>query len=99
MKQCNWCNTSFKPNVSYQVYCSVVCRESATKEKIFSRYSVTKRQKRKLNPKKCAGGCGITLSIYNDDDICNPCQIKNKDVAKTLKKVKGMMRDSKNNKE
>lgn len=98
MKQCSWCLNAFKANVSYQVYCSVSCRESATKEKIFSRYSITKRQKRKLKPKKCSGGCGIILSIYNDDNLCNACKINNKDVAKTLKKIKGMMRDSKNNK-
>lgn len=96
MKQCNWCNTSFKPTVSYQIYCGISCRESATKEKIFSRYNVAKRQKRRSKPKKCLGGCGITLSIYNDDDICNACQVNNKDVAKTLKKIKGFMRDSKN---
>jgi len=98
VKQCSWCNSQFKPNVSYQVYCSVLCRESATKEKIFSRYNSVKRKKRKLNPKKCSGGCGIVLSIYNDDSLCNVCQVNNKDVEKTLKKLKGIVRDSKNNK-
>lgn len=98
MKQCSWCNQPFKPNVTYQIYCSPYCRESATKEKIFSRYDIVRRQKRKLKPKKCAGGCGITLSIYNDSNLCNACKINNKDVEKTLKKIKGMIRDSKTNK-
>jgi len=98
VKQCSWCNSQFKPNVSYQVYCSVLCREGATKEKIFSRYNSVKRQKRKLNPKKCSGGCGIVLSMYNDDSLCNVCQVNNKEVEKTLKKIKGIVRDSKNNK-
>jgi hypothetical protein len=98
VKQCSWCGSSFKPNVSYQVYCGANCREESTKEKIHSRYSVVKRKKRKLSPKKCAGGCGITLSVYNDDKVCNACKINKDEVAKTLKQIKGIIRDIKNNK-
>lgn len=94
MKQCNWCENVFKPTVNYQVYCSAECRSGATKEKIVARYLATKRKKRK--PKQCAGGCGITLSIYNDDILCNSCKINNKDVARVLKMVKKLSRDSKN---
>lgn len=96
MKQCNWCENAFKPAVSYQVYCSPECRSSATKEKIVARYLATKRKKRK--PKLCAGGCGIMLSIYNDDALCNSCKINNKDVERVLKMVKKLSRDSKNTK-
>lgn len=97
MKQCNWCNNDFKASVTYQIYCSVECRNLATKEKIVARYSVAKRQKRKNKTRKCAGGCGMTLSMYNDDQLCNSCKINNKDVVKILKKIKGIIRDSKNN--
>lgn len=97
MKQCSWCNNDFKPAVTYQIYCSAKCRDAATKEKIVARYSVAKRQKRKNKIRKCEGGCGITLSIYNDDSLCNACKINNKDVFKVLKKIKGIVRDSKNN--
>jgi hypothetical protein len=95
VKQCSWCNNNFKPSVTYQIYCSADCRSAATKEKIVARYSVARRQKKKNKPRACAGGCGITLSIYNDDVLCNSCKINNKDVAKVLKKIKGIVRDSK----
>lgn len=95
MKQCSWCNNNFKPSVTYQIYCSADCRGAATKEKIVARYSVARRQKKKNKTRICAGGCGIKLSIYNDDTLCNSCKINNKDVAKALKKIKGIVRDSK----
>ena len=95
MKQCSWCSKDFKAKVSYQIYCSADCRDLATKEKIVARYSVAKRQKRKNKIRKCSGGCGITLSIYNDDSLCNTCRVNNKDVFKVLKKIKRIARDSK----
>ena len=97
MKLCSVCDTSFKPKVTYQIYCSADCRDLATKEKIVARYSVAKRQKRKNKTRKCSGGCGITLSIYNDDSLCNACRINNKDVFRVLKTIKRIVRDSKNN--
>lgn len=97
MKQCSWCNQDFKAKVTYQIYCSADCRDLATKEKIVARYSVAKRQKRKNKTRKCSGGCGITLSIYNDDSLCNACRINNKDVFRVLKTIKRIVRDSKNN--
>ena len=99
MKQCSWCNKGFTPKVSYQVYCSTHCREEATKEKILVRYSIVKRQKRRTKPKKCSGGCQRVLSIYNDDSLCNQCEINNLEVQKTLKKIKGIIRDIKNDRE
>lgn len=96
MKQCSWCDNYFKTQVSYQIYCSVDCRNAATKEKIINRYATSKRQKRRNKTRLCAGGCGIQLSIYNDDPLCNACQINNKDLFKILKKIKGIIRDSQN---
>lgn len=90
MKSCNWCDNTFKPSVSYQIYCSSQCRDQATKEKIIKRYELTKRQKRKDKKRLCAGGCGMSLSIYNDDALCNNCSINNKDVKKVLKQIKGI---------
>ena len=34
MKHCQWCDKTFESLISYQIYCSLECRESATKEKI-----------------------------------------------------------------
>lgn len=90
MKPCSWCDNRFKPNVSYQIYCSSHCRSEATKEKISQRYEMAKRKKRKNKKRKCAAGCGTTLSVYNDESVCYDCSINPKDVNKALKKIKGM---------
>jgi hypothetical protein len=88
MKACAWCAVEFDPSVSYQIYCSVQCRESATKEKITERYQASRKKNRSSKPKKCAGDCGALLSIYNDKGFCNSCMINNKKVDKTLKELK-----------
>lgn len=89
MKLCERCDNHFKPTVSYQIYCSVECRDVATKEKIAERYRVTSRQKRKGKNRLCLGGCGTSLSIYNDDGFCANCNVSKKAVDKMLKEVKG----------
>ena len=89
MKHCKWCDSEFNTEVSYQIYCSVKCREQATKEKIAERYAVTKRQKRKNKVRLCLGGCGQDLSIYNDSGFCANCNVSEKAVAKMLKELKG----------
>ena len=89
MKLCSVCDILFKPTVSYQIYCSKVCRDIATREKIAERYAVLKRQKRKNKVRLCLGGCGQELSIYNDFGFCANCNISEKAVAKMLKELKG----------
>lgn len=89
MKQCDKCDKYFSPKVSYQIYCSEDCRDKATREKIAERYKVTRRQKRKGKDRKCLGGCGQVLSIYNDDGFCSNCNVSKKAVDKMLKQVKG----------
>lgn len=91
MKLCNRCDTYFIPRVSYQVYCSDACREQATREKIAERYQATKRQKRKNKIRKCLGGCGQQLSIYNDFGFCSNCNVSKKAVDKMLKQIKGFI--------
>jgi hypothetical protein len=89
VKSCNKCDKKFKPRVSYQIYCSDECRNEATKEKIAERYQVTRRQKRIGKKRICLGGCGVNLSIYNDDGFCANCNVSKKTVDKMLKQVKG----------
>lgn len=89
MKQCERCDTYFKPKVTYQIYCGDECRTIATKEKISERYQITRRQKRKGKIRLCLGGCGVKLSIYNDDGFCSNCNVSKKAVDKMLKQVKG----------
>lgn len=89
MKHCSWCDNTFKSDISYQIYCSTDCRNEATKEKIATRYIQTRRQKRKDKPRKCKK-CGLKLSIYNDENLCNSCQINPNDVTKALKQIKGI---------
>lgn len=90
MKYCQWCDNSFDPNVSYQIYCSVECRDEATKEKISQRYIKNRLKKRSEKSRKCKS-CSLPLSIYNDDDICSSCDENPKEVNKALKEIKDRM--------
>jgi hypothetical protein len=89
LKLCNRCDNYFSPKVSYQIYCSETCREEATREKIAERYLISRRQKRLGKIRKCLGGCGVDLSIYNDSRFCSNCNIGKKEVDKMLKQIKG----------
>jgi len=91
LKLCNKCDVYFTPKVSYQVYCTEICRQEATKEKIAERYHLTRRQKRKGKEKKCLGGCDTKLSIYNDSGFCANCNVSKKAVDKMLKELKGFI--------
>jgi hypothetical protein len=91
VKLCSRCDNNFTPKVSYQIYCSESCRDEATKEKIAERYQVMRRQKRIGKIRKCLGGCGIDLSIYNDVGFCSNCNISAKQVAKMIKELKGFI--------
>lgn len=92
MKLCERCDNRFTPRVSYQIYCSDSCRESATKEKIAERYLIARRQKRKGKNRRCKS-CNGTLSIYNDDVLCIKCNVNPLDVNKALKQIKGIIND------
>jgi hypothetical protein len=89
MKNCQWCNQPFQTKVSYQIYCSPECREEATKEKIASRYAITRRQKRHGKVRLCKS-CNGKLSVYNDDQLCDKCIINPQEVTKALKEIKGI---------
>jgi hypothetical protein len=89
MKHCQWCDASFESKVSYQIYCSSECRESATKEKIAERYAIARINKRIKQTRLCKG-CGQRLSAYNDDSICFTCMVDPREVGKTLREIKGM---------
>jgi hypothetical protein len=91
LKLCDRCDIYFNPKVTYQIYCSVKCRDAATKDKITERYQVTRRQKRKGKVRNCVGGCGVQLSIYNDSGFCSNCNVSEKTVAKMLKELKGFI--------
>jgi hypothetical protein len=91
VKLCSRCETYFIPKVSYQIYCSELCREESTREKIAERYQATKRQKRLGKVRKCLGGCDTSLSIYNDSGFCANCNVSAKQVAKMLKELKGFI--------
>lgn len=88
MKNCKWCDKPFVTAITYQIYCSPECRESATKEKIAARYQISRRQKRKGKDRVCKS-CSAPLSIYNDDPLCFTCNVNPKDVLRALKDIKG----------
>jgi len=87
VKLCNWCDTNFKPTVSYQIYCSTTCRTEATKEKIVERHKILKRKKREGKTRNCVQ-CETALSVFNDDQLCYNCEINHKQVTKVLKQLK-----------
>lgn len=89
MKHCQWCDTTFETNISYQIYCSPQCRDLATKEKISARYQQIRRTRRSGKLRKCKS-CDSSLSIYNDDTLCASCDVNPKDVAGVLKDIKGL---------
>lgn len=88
-KFCKLCDEQFVTNNKNQVYCCPECRAIATKEKILKRYKVSKAKSRAGKPRKCAGGCGIEISIYNDAGFCNSCMMSKKKLDQTLKDIKG----------
>lgn len=87
MKNCQWCDATFKPRVSYQIYCSDACREQATKEKIAQRYAMNRRNKMIGKTRNCKN-CDKPLSVYNDEQLCSACTVNPSDVAKALKEIK-----------
>lgn len=91
-KHCKWCDNTFETEISYQIYCSVSCRDAATKEKILDRYQSIKRKKRIGKVRLCKS-CGSNLSIYNDDLLCNKCNVNPVDIKKVLKEIKGLSND------
>jgi hypothetical protein len=92
VKNCKRCEKTFETKVTYQIYCSDICREQATKEKIASRYIVAKRQKRIGKVRKCKN-CENDLSIYNDEPICTFCLINPVEVVRALKKLRIIIND------
>ena len=92
MKNCKWCDNNFTSDISYQIYCSAVCRSAATKEKISDRYLQSKRQKRIGKPRVCRS-CNKQLSIYNDEKLCNICAIDPKEVQQAIKDIKRYLND------
>jgi hypothetical protein len=91
LKLCSRCDAYFDPKVSYQIYCGNTCRDEATREKIAERYHLTRSQRRIGKIRKCLGGCGVSLSIYNESGFCSNCNISEKQVAKMIKELKGFI--------
>jgi hypothetical protein len=87
VKLCERCDKRFQPKVTYQIYCSPECRDSATKDKIAERYNVSRRQKRIGKVRRCLGGCGVQLSIYNDSGFCSNCNVSQKASRKNDKRT------------
>jgi hypothetical protein len=90
MKSCQWCEEAFFPKVKYQIYCQVSCREEATRQKIADRYQMSRRKKLMSKKRSCLS-CGLPLSAYNDDKICNSCLINPKEVKMAIKELRGLM--------
>lgn len=90
MKTCDWCSQEFEPKVSYQIYCSVECRNESTRTKIAERYQFNRIKSRALKKRKCSGGCGTNISMYNDNGFCATCMVNKRKVDQMLKELKGL---------
>lgn len=89
-KHCSWCDNSFDASVTYQIYCSVSCREEATRQKIAESYQKKRRKKLLQAPRKCKA-CNMSLSVYNDEDLCERCIVNPIEVKRALKDIKGLI--------
>lgn len=52
------------------------------------RYKVSKASSRVGKNRKCAGGCGTYISIYNDVGFCNVCMVSKRKLDQALKEIK-----------
>lgn len=87
-KFCQQCDKQFSSNNKNQIYCSADCRTVATKEKIMQRYKVSKAQSRVGKDRRCAGGCGTIVSIYNNVGFCNTCMVSKRKLDQAIKDIK-----------
>ncbi len=87
LKNCEWCGTDFKANVSYQIYCSVGCRTQSTKEKTNNKQK-ERRIKSRVGKERLCATCKQPLSIYNDDTFCVTCIGDTKELKRFLKDIK-----------
>ena len=62
----------------------------ATNEKISERYQINRIKVRSEKKRKCSGGCGINISIYNENGFCSKCMVNRKRVDQMLKELKGL---------
>jgi hypothetical protein len=90
IKHCEWCDNKFTQKVKYQIYCSADCRQLATKEKIAQRY-IQERTKRRSLIKRFCKSCGHLLSMYNETQLCESCDVNPKDVSKALKDIRKLI--------
>lgn len=68
------CQEIFEPQVHNAIYCSVECRKIVTNKNVLDRY-YEKKEIRSNKNRVCKNkGCSTILSIYNDEDICEPCK-------------------------
>lgn len=76
------CFNAFVKKTHNQIYCSDECCKRATNDKIMERYYEKKRLKNS-GPRNCSV-CDVTLSRYNESNICSVCQSVSESVASEL---------------
>jgi hypothetical protein len=48
------------------------------------------RVQNRIGKKRLCKNCGMKLSIYNDEPLCEICQVLPDEVKKVLKEIKGL---------
>lgn len=87
MTRCAWCDGEFVKDHSQQIYCSVACRNEASKESA-KRYAKIAKYKARRGKVRLCKSCKKPLSIYNDHPLCQSCEIKDDLVKKALRNIK-----------
>jgi hypothetical protein len=88
MWYCAWCDKEFQQSSAKQIYCSISCRQEASKKKILERYETEKIKKRVGKKRRCAGGCNTLLSIYNESGMCDNCVVHKKKMQLFMREIK-----------
>lgn len=87
MSKCAWCDSQFVKDHPQQKYCSVNCRNEASKEAA-RRYAKIAKYKSRRGKERLCKQCKKPLSIYNDTTLCRSCEIKDDLVRTALRNIR-----------
>ena len=68
------CKNEFTPKTHNQKYCSDECCRTATNQKLKEEYYEKKARLHGKKRKCKTASCGVSLSRYNEDNICSKCK-------------------------
>jgi len=91
MAYCAFCDIQFESSSAKHIYHNEECRVQASRLKTLERQRIKKIEKRQHKERRCAGGCGTILSIYNDMPMCTQCLANDKRLKKFMAEIKELI--------